>query len=491
VALAGLRRLDEARAIFASERARRPQALQDYLRNVAPGSAPALLLSPENLYFWQSYQGLQRCDWSRWDEIAEEMKALPARPGAIVEPAVAFIAFHLPLTGVQRRGVAVHIASRLEKEAPVMGSPPPRRPGSLRVGILSPDLREHLNAYLLLPLFELLDRARFELKAYSLTKSDGSGIRGMVDDTVPDIRDLSTLSDDAAAAAIRDDDIDILLDVGGHTTGARFGITARRPARAQASYLGFAGSLGSPRVDFAITDRIAGGDPDEWTEERVFLPHTYYLYDFRNSVPDAGLKRAAYGLPEGGFVFCAFHKAEKISPDGFALWMQILKRVPDSVLWMLSLQPVAQENLRREATRLGVDPRRLAFAPFDPRERYLDRHRLGDLMLDAIHHSAMTTACDAMAAGLPVLTVRGEAMASCAGESLVRAAGLPELVAQSQEEFVEKAARLAGAPARLAGCRDVLIQRKGPLFDTEGRVRELEAALLEMWSRHLARHNPG
>jgi len=157
---------------------------------------------------------------------------------------------------------------------------------------------------------------------------------------------------------------------------------------------------------------------------------------------------------------------------------------------MLSLQDVAQDNLRREAVRQGVDPARLVFAPFDPRDRYLARHRLGDLMLDAIHHSAMTTACDAMAAGLPVLTLRGNAMASRAGESLVRAAGLPDLVALTQDKFIDKAVHLAENPARLLAYRQVLIERKGPLFDTVGRVRELESALLEMWARYLDRTRP-
>ena len=485
VALATLRRFDEAGEIFARARAARPQEVEQYLARIAPGSDTAYMLSPENLFFWQSYMALQLCDWSPWAACVAQMKALPGCPRALVEPAVTFISFHLPLAGAERLAVAKHIAKDFHARTPEMPPLTGIRTGPIRLGILSPDLREHLNAYLLLPFFELADRNRFQLFTYSLAANDGSAIRARIAATAGTFRDLHAVPDDDAAARIRNDDIDILLDVGGHTKGGRFGIVARRPARIQAAYLGFAGSLGSSRVDYAITDAIVGSDPDEWSEERVFLPHTYYLYDFRAPVPQIALTRRDYGLPEDAFVFCAFHKAEKISPDAFALWMQILQRVPSAVLWLLALPEAAQRNLRTEAARLGVDPARLVFAPYDPRDRYLARQKLGNLMLDAIHHSAMTTACDAMAAGLPVLTLRGSAMASRAGESLARAAGVPDLVALNQEEFVEKAVRLATHPEELAGCRRVLLSRKGLLFDTAGRVRELEAALQEMWNRHL------
>jgi predicted O-linked N-acetylglucosamine transferase (SPINDLY family) len=196
-------------------------------------------------------------------------------------------------------------------------------------------------------------------------------------------------------------------------------------------------------------------------------------------------------LPEDGFVFCAFHKAEKISPDAFALWMKILTRVPRSALWLLSLPNAAQRNLRREAERQAVDPSRLIFAPFDSRDRYLARQRLGDLMLDTVHHSAMTTACDAMAAGLPVLTLRGTAMASKAGESLARASGVPDLVAPDKEAYVELAVQLAADRDRLNSYRRTLTARTGPLFDTESRVREIEAALMQMWRQYEQREDRG
>jgi predicted O-linked N-acetylglucosamine transferase (SPINDLY family) len=487
VALASLRRHDEARRIFADARAQDPQAVARYVEGIAPGSDPDLMLSPENLFFWQCHLAQRRCDWSSWDACVEDMRRLPGNPAAAVEPAVAFMALHLPLSGEERHAIARHVAARIEAQTPAMPPPPQAAHARVRVGILSPDLREHLNAHLLLPLFELLDRERFELHAYSLTADDGSEIRRKLRAAADGFHDLHAMSDQDAAARIRADDIDILVDEGGHTTGSRFGITARRPARLQALYLGHPGSLGSARVDYAIADRVAGGAQAEWSEALVHLQHTYFLYDFRRPAPELRLSRQDYGLPQEAFIFCAFHRADKITPDAFALWMRILSQVPRAMLWLLSLSPAAQRNLRREAAAQGVDTARLVFAPFDPRDRYLARQRLGDLMLDAVHHSAMTTACDALAAALPVLSLRGSAMSARAGESLLRAAGLPELVAADQNAYVAQALQLAADAPRLAAYRRRLAARAGALFDTPARVRELEDAFVEMRRRSAAR----
>ena len=483
VVLAGLRRYDEARRTFAGALARDAPGVARFVQKIAPGVNLDYAFSPENLFLWQCWLALRQCDWADWSAFTSELRRLPGDASLRLEPAAAYMSFHLPLSGAERLAVARHIAADIEARRPTLPPAPPSAAGRVRLAVLSPDLREHLNAYLLLPLFELLDRTRFELHAYSLAPDDGSAIRARVKRAADHFRDLHAMTDEAAAAAIRADDIDILVDVAGHTTDGRFGIMAQRPARTQALYLGFAGSLGSARIDAALADRVVGDDPGEWTEERIFLSDTYYLYDFRQPPPTLRLTRAEYSLPEKAFVYCAFHKAEKISPDTFLAWTRILSQVSVSVLWLPALPPAAQQNLRREAAGHGVDPARLVFAPFDPRERFLARQRLGDLMLDALHHSAMTTACDAMAAGLPVLTLRGSAMASRAGESLARAAGVPELVAADKDAFVAQAVRLAADARTLEGYRRKLLARTGPLFDTAARVRELERAFLELWRR--------
>jgi len=346
VALACLRRFPEARQALAAVRARYPHATAAFLHRLAPGGHVDSMLSPENIYLGRRYTAQGICDWAGWDDYLAEMRRAASDPTIVLEPGTTFMALHLPLNAQERHAIARRVATRIEAEVPQLPLPGSRKEGRIRVGILSPDFREHLNAYLLLPLFELHDRARFELFAYSLAPDDGSAVRARVRAAAGRFVDLQPLSDADAAAQIRRDDIDLLVDVGGHTTGARFGITARRPARLQVLYLGFAASLGSRRVDYVLLDEIVGSNPAEWSEARVYLPDTYYLYDFRVPPPDVPLARRDYGLPEDGFVFCAFHKAEKITPDAFALWLQILAATPGSILWLLALPPAGGGAVR-------------------------------------------------------------------------------------------------------------------------------------------------
>jgi protein O-GlcNAc transferase len=482
LALSCLRRFDEARATFALARSRFPVEVARFTARVAPGAELDAMLSPENIFLERGYAALGHCDWSGWEALVAEARRAASATDVVLEPAIAFMARLLPLTGAERHDVARHIAVRIESRVAALPPPAPRQRARIRVGILSPDFREHLNAYLLLPLFELADRQRFELYAYSLMAEDGSAARARVHTASDVFRDLHAVSDEQAAAAIRGDDIDILLDVAGHTTGGRFGIVARRPARVQVEYLGFSASMASRRVDYAIVDRIVASQDAEWSETLVYLPHTWFLYDYRAPVPETKLTRADYGLPAEAFVYCAFHRAEKISPDLFELWMRILAQVPESVLWCLELSETAKGNLRREAAKRGIDPARLVFAPFEPRhgDRYLPRQRLGDLMLDSLYHNAMTTACDALGSGLPVLTLKGSALAARGGASFVTAAGLPELVVPDREAYVAEAIEIARDPKRLVKYREKLLSREGPLFDTTARVRELEACFVGM-----------
>jgi predicted O-linked N-acetylglucosamine transferase (SPINDLY family) len=495
MALAALGRFEEARDAFSTAHSHDALALEKYVLHVAPGSDMEVVLSPISIFLWRCCVAQGICDWSGWDRYIAEFRRMIADPSVPVDPALGFAAFHLPLGADERHAVARRIAKLVESRTAPLSPQAPRNRTKLRIGILSPDFREHLNSYLLLPLFELLDRSRFELYAYSLAGDDGSVIRARVKEAADRFSDFAALRDSEAAHRIRDDQVDILVDASGHTTGGRFGITAQRPAPIQALYLGFSGSLGSSRVDYAIVDRIVAPEKvsAEWSEARVYLPNTYYLYDFRDDIPDVAVTRREYGLPEEAFVYCAFHKPEKITPDAFDLWMRILAAVPRSVMWFLALPDAAVANLRRAAKLRGVDPARLHFAPFEPRTgRYLPRQRLGDLMIDALHHNAMTTACDALGAGLPLLTLQGSSIASRAAESLLRAAGVPELVAAGPGDLVEQAVQLATNAGKLARLRAKLQRNRhsAPLFDTTARVRELEAAFTEMWRRQAAGETP-
>jgi predicted O-linked N-acetylglucosamine transferase (SPINDLY family) len=191
-------------------------------------------------------------------------------------------------------------------------------------------------------------------------------------------------------------------------------------------------------------------------------------------------------------VFCCFNSSYKITSEVFDIWMRLLGKVAGSVMWLLDGSPGATRNLRVEAHERGVVPERLVFAPRMALEEHLARHRLADLMLDTLPVNAHTTASDALWAGLPVLTCSGRTFAGRVAGSLLNAAGLPELITESHEEYEALALRLAATPALLSAVREKLLRNRAsyPLFDTDRFRRHLESAYSTMWGRYQQREPP-
>jgi protein O-GlcNAc transferase len=494
VAYAAMGDFAKAREIFNYATALNPNAVMEFVGKIAPGADPDAVLSPQNVFINRAWDGLGHCDWSRWDRLSGELQQLAWRRDIAIEPAVGFVALHAPSDGVERTAIAAQVARGFENRIAALPRLMPQPRSQIRIGIVTPDIRDHVVAYMLAPLFELVDRNRFAMYCYSLGLEDGSEIRKRIRNAAAAFRDVASFSDYSAACSIRKDDIDILIDPAGHTTGGRFAIVAHRPARLHVNYLGYSGSLGSSRLDYAIVDRIVGNSDREWIETRVFLPHTFLLYDFRDPEPIAVPTRDEYGLPVDAMVYCAFHKPEKITPDIFRMWMEILKSVPGSVLWFGALPEDAIGRLRTVASSQHIDPTRLVVAPFESNRsaNYLGRHALGDLLLDVPHHNAINSACDALRMGLPILTLTGTAMASRACTSILNAAHMPDLAVRDATEYVNAGVRYGRDLDLLRSLKQRLHanRRTAPLFDTTGRVRELEAAFQGMYDRMMRGEPP-
>jgi predicted O-linked N-acetylglucosamine transferase (SPINDLY family) len=258
----------------------------------------------------------------------------------------------------------------------------------------------------------------------------------------------------------------------------------------QVSYLAFPGTLGMDAVPWRIVDRIASppAQKDAWSEALIYLPGTFFVYDRFEMQSPVTLSRSEYGLPEDVFVYCSFNNYYKIEPEIFSVWMDILRAVPSGVLWLAGRNANAAANMRREAEARGISGNRLIFAPYESRDRYRARFRLADLFLDTSIFNAMTTACDALASSLPLLTVPGASFPSRVAASLVTAGGFPDGIADSLDDYRRKAVEWGSDPGVLRKLRrDKLSEPMNtPLFDTAGRVRQLEKAYEEMWRRHQA-----
>jgi predicted O-linked N-acetylglucosamine transferase (SPINDLY family) len=251
------------------------------------------------------------------------------------------------------------------------------------------------------------------------------------------------------------------------------------------SYLGFPGTTGADFIDYIIADPIVlpFAEQAHYSERIVHLPGCYQVNDRKRAVPLRALSREELGLSAGAFVFCCFNNNWKITPDIFDVWMRLLRAVEGSVLWLVRDNADAATNLRREAAARGVDPARLVFAERMAHADHLARHRAADLFLDTLPCNAHTTASDALWAGLPVLTCRGRTFAGRVAASLLNAAGLPELVTETLDDYEALALRLATEGSLRRELREKLERDRTrmPLFDTDLSRRHIEAAYTTMW----------
>jgi predicted O-linked N-acetylglucosamine transferase (SPINDLY family) len=355
--------------------------------------------------------------------------------------------------------------------------------GRIRLGYVSGEFRAQATMYLAAGLFEAHDRKRFEVIAFDSGRDDGSWVRKRVMGSFDKFIPIANLSDRDAASRIAGEEIDILVNLNGYFGKMRPGVFAMRPASIQVNYLGFPGTMGADYMDYILADRVLVGEEDArfYREKVVTLPGSYQIND-STRLPVAPSRREQHGLPAEAFVFCHFNYGYKITPELFASWMRILTEVPGSLLWLLSGNPLFEQNLKAEAVRLGVEESRLIFAPPLELDPHLARLPLGDLFLDSIVSNAHTTASDALWAGLPLLTRRGETFAGRVAASLLHAAGLPELVTESLDDYEELAIRLGRDPALLKTYRNRLVETRhsAALFDTARTTRHIETAYEKM-----------
>jgi predicted O-linked N-acetylglucosamine transferase (SPINDLY family) len=364
----------------------------------------------------------------------------------------------------------------------------PAEHSRIRVAYLSGDFGEHAVSRLLAPIIEHHDRSRFETIGVGWGRQDQGPMRRRLESAFEHFIDATTLSDRDIATLLRERAIDIAVDLMGHTHGQRTGVFARRPAAIQVNFLGYPGTMGAAYMDYVIADAVVipPGEERHYSEHVVRLPDGYLpLGDGRAPDADVVTRRQA-GLPAAGFVFCAFNSATKFTPEVFQLWLRLLQQVPGSVLWLRTGSAEARANVAGEARRAGIDPGRLVFAgALESIEAHLARHRLADLFLDTTPYNAHSTACDALRAGLPLLTLRGGSFAGRVGASLLEALRLPELIASSLKDYESKALEFARQPVYLGTLRRRLMHLRStsPLFDPGHYARHLEAAYQFMWTR--------
>jgi predicted O-linked N-acetylglucosamine transferase (SPINDLY family) len=418
----------------------------------------------------------------RWVDAASDTAAIRAGVEALADtadtPVTVFTMLSMEddpaLHRRAARSASRYLARGLEPLPPVtLPAPAGRR---LRIGYVSSDFFHHATSILIAGMLESHDRERFEVTLYSHSLDDASAMRTRVLGAAEHVVDIAALDVRQAARRIRDDAIDILVDLKGFTKESRVEMFALRPAPLQVSFLGYPGTIGAEWMDYVIGDPQVTplGHAADFSEKIAQMPVCYQPNDSRRPLP-AAASRADAGLPQDAVVLCGFNQPYKISPAVFDSWCRILHEVPEAVLWLLEWNPQVRKNLEPEAIARGIDPARIVWAPLVKYEPHITRLSQADLFLDTWPYNAHTTASDALWAGVPVVTLRGRSFASRVAASLDHALGLDELVFDSVAAFEAGTVALARDPGRRAALRQRLEGRfAAPVFDSARFARDLE-----------------
>jgi protein O-GlcNAc transferase len=502
-ALYDLKRLDEALASYDKAIALKPDhagaynnrgnALKDLKRldEALASYDKALSLKPDlvSLEGTRLHTKMHLCDWTNFDAECERL-TLSVKDGMANATPFGLLGISSSPDD-QLQCAKLWVAEKYPPSQKVIWQGEQYRHDRIRIAYVSADFREHPVSFLIAGMLECHDKSHFNVTAISLGSDDNSEMRQRLKASFDLFIDAKTFTDVQIANLVRSSEVDILVDLMGFTAESRTGIVAQRPAPTQVSYLGYAGTMGAPYIDYMIADRFV--IPEErrecYSENVVYLPDSYMANDSKRKISERLPRRSECNLPETGFVFCSFNNSYKIVPRTFNIWMKLLRQVDNSVLWLSNMNETAIRNLRREARNRGVDSSRLVFAQRVPRnEDHLARLKLADLFLDTLPYNAHTTASDALWAGVPVLTCLGETFAGRVAASLLSAVGLPELITTTPEAYEQIAIDLAARPEELAVIKRKLAENRltTPLFDTKLFTKHIEVAYTAMYERYQA-----
>lgn len=429
------------------------------------------------------------CDWNGFlklkDRILEDVEANRLS----ISPFDALCFFASP--HLLKRCAELYVDS---KRVPSKYAKPRYDHKKIRIGYLSSDFSDHAVSHLMAGVFRCHDSESFETHGFDIGFDDGSNIRRKVVGSFLKFHSISSMTDQEASEFIRQQEIDILIDLNGHSRWARTEILARKPAPIQINYLGFPGTMGAPSfIDYIIADDvlIPSHSKNLYSEKIIYLPDAFQANDSGRAI-GSNRGREAFGLDGDRFVFGCFSHSGKLNPETFGVWASILKNVPDSVLWLINENLQQVENLRSFVTNLDIGPDRLVFSGSLPYAEHLARYQLIDLVLDTMPFNGGTTTSDALWGGAPVLTCLGESFSGRMSASLLSALDLPELITHSLSEYEGLAIELAMNRERLEKIRHKLANNRltMPLFDTPRFTKNLEAAYMAVWSRHQAGLEP-
>jgi predicted O-linked N-acetylglucosamine transferase (SPINDLY family) len=463
----------------------------------------ALTVNPKNYAIppYLVHALMHQCKWDNLQGVVEQVINNTEKEIALDRPisATPFGLLSMPTTVDLRSRVTKHVARKVEKYvAPSRKANPltyaPRAKGEkLKVGFVSPDLRNHSVAFLFNGIVKNFDHENFEYHGYMIGNTARDELTNFFRDELDFFTDFQDTTLDDATKKINDDGIHVLVDLAGHTRGSWLHLLGMRPAPVQASTIGYASSLGGNLVDYLITDDTLWPEDEQkyCSEKMAYMPHTSMPGSPRDMAKKV-FTREEVGLPEEGVVFANFNGHYKFDSETFGVWMRILKQIHGSVLWIMSGSKTSRDNLKREAEHRGVSSDRIIFANNIMAPFHISRLRLADVALDCFFHVGGATTLDALWAGVPMVVIEGTNVSNRTGRNLLEVVGMHELVGCNMTDYERIAVELATDPEKLAATRAKLREqvKTSPLFDIKLFTRHMERAFEMMWENYEAGNSP-
>jgi len=374
-----------------------------------------------------------------------------------------------------------YVAEKFKRDPINLSIKPKVPPKRIKIGYISGDFCNFPTMHLLAGVLEAHNRECFEIYAFSYVLRQNDEMRERIKLGVDHFIDVNGLSSNEIAKLIQSNNIDISIDLNGHTKKSRSEIFQYRMSPIQINYLGYPSTMGTNFMDYIIADPVTIPDEnrDFYSEKIIYMPHTYQANDDKRKIAKTNSKRVDFNLPEKGFVFCCFNQIYKISPKEFNIWMRLLRNVNNSVLWLIKSNKWVEQNFSKEAKQQGIDPSRIVFAEKLSHSKHLARHKHADLFIDTFNYNAHTTASDALWGGLPIVTKQGKQFSARVASSLLTACGLPELITKNEKEYEELIYELATNPKKLKAISLKLSENKKnkPLFNTKQYTNNFENGL--------------
>lgn len=431
---------------------------------------------------------MRMCDWAGINKLIQAIKDKILLGHNVITPFASLCLIDQPKEILD---LTKRYATEKFPENKVLGEiKNPEEGDIIKVAYFSSDFYKHPVAFLTAEIFELHDRSKFEIHAFSLTKNESDPLTKRLEKSFDYFHHVDNLTDIEVTRLARNLSIDIAVDLNGHTDHMRLGIFAARCAPIQVSYVGYLGTMGASYFDYLIADPaiIAPREEQHYSEEIVFL-RNYYTRDTKNPRPNNEVApREEFNLPKNKFIYCSFNNNYKITPAIFLAWMKILKASQNSILLIYAENAWSKYNLSTVARLEGIEPDRIIFTDYAERSEYLSRLAVCDLFLDTFPYNAGTTANDALWMGLPVLTLSGEVFQARIGSSLLSSLDLKELVTTNLNQYIETAIHLSHEPTSLLAIKHKLKVNSisHALFKPSVFTEDIEKAYEVIWRRHIS-----